>query len=172
MIFVQYLTQPDVNSVRIKPNVSSLLMGDYYCGVRKFWLSFIWSSRTKTYFLSPKVLPKWCSDSDHVPTIKSPIFLIKVCSHRKVKVQYCDKRSLLWELQLVMSLIFTYFNQFSSQQVIEFTATAFVFKWELVQHITAVSKLFWRCWFFTLETLHKIAPVYFSGTILPLKLSH
>ena len=30
--------------------VSSLLMGDYYCGLRKFSLSFIWSLWTKTHF--------------------------------------------------------------------------------------------------------------------------
>jgi len=32
--------------------VSLMLIGDYYSGVRKFWLSFIWSLRTETHFLA------------------------------------------------------------------------------------------------------------------------
>jgi len=59
------------------------------------------------------------------------------------------------ELQLVVLRFSQILIDFHPKKAIEFTATAAVFKWELLQHIhvTKVSKLFWRCRFFTLETL-------------------
>ena len=36
----------------------SLLIGDYYCGVRKVWLSFVWYSWMKTCFFDPKTVSK------------------------------------------------------------------------------------------------------------------
>ena len=44
---------------------------------------------------------------------------------------------------------------FYPKKAMEFIAAAAVFKWELAQHVTAVSKLFWRSQIFTLETLTK-----------------
>jgi len=52
------------------------------------------------------------------------------------------------ELQLVVSWFSHISIDFHPKKAIEFTITAAVFKWELVQHITAVSKLLWRCRFF------------------------
>jgi len=51
---------------------------------------------------------------------------MKVCSHRKVEVQYCDKRSSFPGVTARSVMIFTYIN-FHPKKAIEFTATAAVF---------------------------------------------
>ena len=111
LVSPRWLTVSELNQSRY---VSSLLMGDYYCGVRQFWLQFIWPSRTETRFLSPKsclndaVMAIMLHQSNH------QCFLMKVCSHRKVEVQYCDKRSLFPRDTARNVMIFTYFNQIST----------------------------------------------------------
>ena len=96
--------------------VSSLLMGDYYCGVRKFWLPFIWSSRTKTHFLSPKSCLNDAATAIMLHQSNHQCYLMKVCSHRKVEVQYCDKRSLFPRDTARNVTIFTYFDRFPPQE--------------------------------------------------------
>jgi len=39
-------------------------------------------------------------------------FMMKICSHRKVEVQYCDKRSLFPRVTARGVVIFTYFDRF------------------------------------------------------------
>ena len=73
--------------------VSSLVMGDYYCGVRKFWLSFIWSLWTKTHFLGLKSFLNYAMMVIMLHQSNHQYFLMKVCWHTKVEVQCCDKRS-------------------------------------------------------------------------------
>jgi len=69
-------------------------------------------------------------------------FLMKVCSYRKVEVQYCDKRSSFPGVTARSGVISHISIDFHAKKVIEFTTTAVVFKRELFQHITAGSKLF------------------------------
>jgi len=68
--------------------------------------------------------------------------LMKVCSHKKVEVQYCDKRSSFLGVTVRSVVIFIYFNWFPHQEGDRITTTAAVFKWEFIQHITEVCKLF------------------------------
>ena len=62
-----------VSNLQYNQSVISLSMGDYYCGVRKFWLSSVWCLWTETSFLSPK----WCTnDAAKLRKIASPIELL------------------------------------------------------------------------------------------------
>ena len=106
-----------VNSVRITINqswcVSSLLMGDYCCGVRKFWLSFIWSSQMKIHSLCPKSCLNVAATAVMLHQSNHQCFLMTACSHWKVEVQYCNKRSLFLGVTACNDMIF---NQFPPQE--------------------------------------------------------
>jgi len=128
--------------------VNSLLMGNYYCGVRNFWKSLFCTWRTKTHFLKPKsclndtVMAIVYYQSNH------QCFLVMVHSQKEVEVQYCDKRLSFPGVTARNLIFFRHLDRFPPQAG---NIIYRVFWWELAQHITAVSKPFW---YFTLATLH------------------
>jgi len=102
--FGQYLSNTCltqmVNSVRIKPKL----------------LSFVWSLRRETNFLSPKSCLNDTAMAITLHQSNHQYFLMKVCSYRKVEVQYCDKRSSFPGVTARNVKDFTYFDRFPSQE--------------------------------------------------------
>ena len=95
--------------------VTSLLMGDYYCGVRKFWQSFVWSLWTKTHFWTPKSCLNDAITAIVLHQSNHRYFLAKVCSQRKVEVQYCNNRSLFPRVAACNLVICRHFDRFPPQ---------------------------------------------------------
>ena len=61
--------------------VTFLLIGDYYCGVRKFGLSSVWCLGMETSFLSPK----WCTNNAAKGNLLNcQCFLMMICIWKKV----------------------------------------------------------------------------------------
>ena len=82
-------------------------MGDYNCGVRKFWLSSSWM---KILFLGLKSCLNDATMDIMLHQLNHQYFLMKVCSHRKVEVQYWDKKSSFPGVTARSVMIFTYFD--------------------------------------------------------------
>ena len=103
--------------------VSSLLMGDYYCGVN--YHSF--GLRRQKPFLGPKPCLNYATIAIMLHQSNHQYFLMNLCSHRKVRCSIVMKDHRFWELQLVV-LWFSHVSiDFHPKKVIEFTTTAAVF---------------------------------------------
>ena len=148
-IFVHYLSHPDgFNSVRKKTKVGVWVLCRWVI-TTVVWGSFGYHSFAIRGW-KPLFEPKSCLNdaATAIVLLQSNHQYLRFAHIGRLRCSIVIKDCHFQELQLIMSWSSHILIDFHPRKVIESTATTAVFKWKLVRHITAVSKLFWRCQFF------------------------